>query len=69
MRQAEKETFEQKQNDIRHWIEEATKESFPSADFFKSLRSGVLLCKYASRPTLLSVRQLAFPPKGAHQPK
>ncbi|ELR22356.1 calponin domain containing protein [Acanthamoeba castellanii str. Neff] len=45
MRQAEKETFEQKQNDIRHWIEEATKESFPSADFFKSLRSGVLLCK------------------------
>jgi hypothetical protein len=48
MRQAEKETFEQKQNDIRHWIEAATKESFPAADFFQSLRSGVLLCKYVS---------------------
>lgn len=48
MRQAEKESSEQRQNDVRKWIEAATKETFPSDNFFQSVRSGVLLCKYHS---------------------
>ena len=34
------------ENEIRAWVEEVTGEKFPDKNFGKSLKNGIILCKY-----------------------